>query len=123
MLAALRLLNAALIALQIARIFGYELHNPLETFQTGGWSSEMDASAYNISLEVSKTHLSAKGGWLDVTWSNVPYPGSDDLVALYVPADAQPQETGFAKYQWAIASPDHLLHGKGSLRQDLGASA
>ena len=95
-----------------------EHHNPLEAFQNAVWEnkSENVVSAYNISFTVNQTHLPSEGGWVEVTWSNVPYPGSDDLVALFVPADANPRETSFAKYQWAIASQDHLVHGSGSLR-------
>ncbi len=93
-----------------------EQHNPLEAFQNSQWSSDLSYSAYNISLKVSSTSLPAEGGWVDVTWDNVPYPGSDDLIALYIPADADPRKTTFAKYQWAIASPEHLPHGKGRLR-------
>ena len=93
-----------------------ELHNPLEAFQLNQWGADLSSSPYNITLTVSPTRLPAEGGWVDVSWENVPYPGSDDLVALYVPADAAPRETLFAKYQWAIASPEHLSHGKGTLR-------
>lgn len=91
-------------------------HNPLEAFQKSQWLNHVDYSPYNISLDVSRSRLPAEGGWVEVTWSNVPYPGSDDLLALFVPAEANPRETSFAKYQWAIASPDHLPHGKGTLR-------
>ncbi|KAK9852839.1 hypothetical protein WJX84_003627 [Apatococcus fuscideae] len=93
-----------------------EQHNPLEAFKNSVWEKNAGFSAYNISISVSRTQLPAEGGWVDVSWSNVPYPGSDDLIALYVPADANPRETSFAKYQWAIASQKHLAHGSGSLR-------
>ena len=93
-----------------------EQHNPLEYFQNSVRRTNVQVNPHNISFTVNQTQLPAEGGWVEVTWSNVPYPGSDDLIALYVPADANPRETSFAKYQWAIASQDHLAHGTGSLR-------
>lgn len=51
---------------------------------------------------------------LNVSWSNVPFPSFDDVIALYA-ADASYHTTAPIKYKWAAASHTHMATGRGSV--------
>ena len=58
------------------------------------------------------------GGAVTVSWSGVLFPRPDDLVALYVPADADPRLRVPVQYvnATAAASGTHLQSGEGSVK-------
>lgn len=49
----------------------------------------------------------------NVSWSGVLYPDESDLVALYVPASADPRGTVPVQYTQAASSPQYLTSGAG----------
>ena len=52
--------------------------------------------------------------FVQVSWSGVPNPTVADVIALYVPSNANITDLVPAKYQWANQSPGYLS-GSGSL--------
>lgn len=52
--------------------------------------------------------------YCNVSWAGVLYPAKDDLVALYVPANADPRATVPVQMAHAAAAgPDHMPLGQG----------
>jgi hypothetical protein len=90
-----------------------EVHNPLELFLVGNARVEEGAA---VRVWTNATELTRSGTWVDVFWSNVSGPRLDDLVALYVPADADPRKTAPVKFTYAFRSPTHRRIGAGHLR-------
>ena len=100
-----------------------EVHNPLELFAVHNLVVASEPPLEGSSrpagpkLWTNITHYSKSGTWVEVWWSNVLTPRLDDLVALYVPADADPRKTAPVKFQYAFRSPTHRTLGAGHLRQ------
>lgn len=69
----------------------------------------------NVALRLSTSTLSRSGETAAVYWSGVSSPRFDDLLAVYVPWDADPNATAPVKYTAASRSPTHLKLGAGSL--------
>mmetsp|Transcript_1844 Transcript_1844/g.5402 ORF Transcript_1844/g.5402 Transcript_1844/m.5402 type:complete len:625 (-) Transcript_1844:225-2099(-) len=91
-------------------------HNPLELYRAKNvpyYSFGDDAS---VTLTVNETTLTHSGQWVEVCWKDLPFPSTDDYVALIVPSNALLNETAPAKYQWAARSDRHLTHGHGCLK-------
>ena len=90
-----------------------ELHNPLELFRVENveLAAQPGARVWSASPE-----LAASGQWLEVFWSGVHGPKPDDLVALYVPADADPTKVAPVKFQRCARSATHSSVGAGRLR-------
>ena len=69
-----------------------------------------------VRLSVDATRLERSGDWVTVSWSAVPAPTYTDLLAVFVPADADPRLVAPVKFTAASRSPTHMSAGAGSLR-------
>eukprot|EP00955_Chlamydomonas_euryale_P040324 351652-Chlamydomonas_euryale.AAC.2 len=68
-----------------------------------------------VRLSANASAFRGDGAVVNVTWDGVLYPTRDDIVALYVPAHADPSQVvpvQFAKCADA-ASGEHMQHGRG----------
>lgn len=115
---------AALLLVSAKHVNGYpvekkfpqETHNPLQQWAAEA-ASEAHSPANGISLQINTTVLKSSGDWVEVKWSGVPYPSYDDLIAVYVPANASITATAPAKFKFvARADPGHMQEGAGSTR-------
>eukprot|EP00884_Botryococcus_braunii_P013968 jgi/Botrbrau1/22572/Bobra.176_1s0005.1 len=91
-----------------------DLHHALQLF--GVQKTTVLPPSSELKFEVSSNELSRSGEWLEVFWSGLHNPQRDDLVALYIPADADPKLTAPAKYKWLSKADTHLSSGNGTLR-------
>lgn len=95
-------------------------HNPLDLWRV---ENVQLAAQPGAKLWTSAAELHASGEWLEVFWSGVVRPRPDDLIALYVPATADPRKAAPVKFQWADRAATHRSVGAGTLRCGMGSSA
>lgn len=96
-------------------------HGPYEHFKSS-WKAhtvhvELDPA---ISLNTNLTEFKKNREAVLVSWDGVSNPESTDMIALYVPANANPRFT--VPVHWVNCSDvdtKHLLRGSGSARWDM----
>lgn len=93
--------------------FVHDVHNPLQLFKVEAARSVPDNG---VSIAVNSTELHVSGEWFEVSWSGVPNPSYDDMIVLYVPADANPSHTAPAKFKMAARTTTHMATGGGAAR-------
>jgi hypothetical protein len=80
-----------------------------------------------ITIRATPAILKTSGSWVEVTWSGVISPSTDDWVGVYAPSKANYTQKAPLKYQYAHVSPTYMKTGYGSLsfrmvnmRSDIG---
>lgn len=81
---------------------------------SSSWSKSPPLPPMRLTSNCSSMKAPGVPLYCNVSWSGVMFPAEDDLVALYVPASADPTTTVPVQIAHAAASgPDHMTSGQG----------
>lgn len=93
-----------------------EFHNHLERFNAAAFDLGRHHHDPEVRLSYNISELSHGGQWVEVAFEGVADPSTDDVVALFVPADAYRDGAAPVKYANASEAPGYLEIGAGRLR-------